>query len=355
MVIFQINIINSNHHFMVKKSEKKAPKKPSKGKKRTASKSASDFELNKTFYDTVEQHTVFKTEKRVAKIFGARNKKTGEELVSIKFKSKTPYGWNYNRGVNLFSALHIDRLIQALRSAAKKLGWRVVDEAGDIEKLKKQLRAKEEAIITLEEENEEERAAHSKLMQKFRLLQEKELRSRQKEFQKDVQDLKTLLGNTDNIPEDQLQEFLFDHPWLFGTEYISSEPQKMRGAHSRFDFYLERFNKTNDIIEIKLISDPIVKKDGAISAKVIQAVDQLIGYMESATAAAHSTVISKEEGITELRPRGIVIIGGDNSPDAIEKLRAWNYQFAHITIFTYFDILEKAQATLKYVSERSEE
>ena len=33
-------------------------------------------------------------------------------------------------------------------------------------------------------------------------------------------------------------------------------------------------------------------------------------------AAAHSAVISKEEGIQELRPRGIVIIGSDDSEDS---------------------------------------
>ena len=46
-------------------------------------------------------------------------------------------------------------------------------------------------------------------------------------------------------------------------------------------FYLERFNKTNDIVEIKPASDAIVNKDESLSAKVSQAVDQPIEYMES--------------------------------------------------------------------------
>ena len=146
------------------------------------------------------------------------------------------------------------------------------------------------------------------------------------------------------------RNLLYNHSWFFGTEYINAEPQKLRGAHSKFDFYLERFNKTKDIVEIKLLSDQIINKDKSISAKVIQAVDQLIDYMESSMAAAHSAVISKEEGIQELRPRGIVIIGSDDSEDSKEKLHRWNYQLAHITILTYKDILEKAESVLKHIN-----
>ena len=59
--------------------------------------------------------------------------------------------------------------------------------------------------------------------------------------------------------EDELQEFLYNHPWLFGTEYVNAEPQKLRGAHSKYDFYLERFNKTNDIVEIKISKYPLIR------------------------------------------------------------------------------------------------
>ena len=71
--------------------------------------------------------------------------------------------------------------------------------------------------------------------------------------------------------------------------------------------------------------------------------------MESSVAAAHSRVISKEEGNQELRPRGIVIIGRDASADSKEKLQMWNYQLAHIAILTYVDILERAETTLKHI------
>jgi hypothetical protein len=72
--------------------------------------------------------------------------------------------------------------------------------------------------------------------------------------------------------------------------------------------------------------------------------------MESSMAAAHSRVISEEEGIRELRPRGIVIIGGDSSQPAREKLQMWNYQLAHISVWTYHDVIEKAETVLKHLA-----
>ena len=146
-----------------------------------------------------------------------------------------------------------------------------------------------------------------------------------------------------------MQDFLYKNCWLFGTEYINAEPQKMRGAHSRFDFYLERFNKTNDIVEIKLISDSIINQDDTISAKVIQAVDQLIEYMESTIAVAHSVPLSEEEEIKELRPRGIIIIGNDTSKNAIQKIHKWNYQLSRIQILTYSDVLKKGKTIIKNI------
>ena len=185
----------------------------------------------------------------------------------------------------------------------------------------------------------------------FREKQEEILHSRVEEFQSDVNALEALLHPSTGITiaEQDLQNFLYEHSWLFGTEYVNASPQVLRGAHSRFDFYLERFNKTNDIIEIKLPSDPIINKDGTITARVVQAVDQLIDYMESSQAAAHSSVISEEEGIKELRPRGVVIIGTDKSAEAKKKLHKWNYQLAHITVLNYEDVLDRANSVLKHL------
>lgn len=313
-----------------------------------------NFHLNPEHYDELADETVYSEEHRVGKVFGVKNK--------AKQLSKEPYisaqsqyefgGWKPNRGFNIHSHNHIQNFIVAIKNIAKRIGWKFKDD--DIEAIKVKLQEQENMIIQLQNASMDVRQEHEVLMKKYLEQKDKLMKSRIGEFKQTVADLKQKITDADSkkIPESELQEFLYAHAWLFGTEYVSVQPQKLRGAHSKFDFYLERFNKTNDIVEIKLLSDQIINQDGSINANVIQAVDQLIEYLESSIAAAHSTVISEEEGIKELRPRGIVVIGRDSCKEAKSKLHKWNYRLNHIQILTYYDVLERAEAVLKHIEKQ---
>ena len=315
-----------------------------------------DFHLDSEHYEELGDETVYSEEHRVGKIFGVRNKSTklsNEPYISAQ--SQYEFGkWMPNRGFNIHSPSHMPRLILALKTIAKKLGWKFKVHEENIEAIKTQLQEKESLIIDLQRANLETRKEHEELLKAYLEQKNKLMRSRIEEFKKTINELRKKIQDADtkSIKECELQEFLYINAWLFGTEYISAQPQKLRGAHSKFDFYLERFNKTNDIIEIKLLSEPIVNQDEGVSAKVIQAVDQLIEYLESATAAAHSTVISEEEGIKELRPRGIVVIGKDQDKKARDKLEKWNYRLSHIQIMTYYDVLKRAEAVVKNIEKQ---
>ena len=267
-----------------------------------------------------------------------------------------PWGWQHNLGFSIRRPNYLDKLIISLKKIAARIGWKLNDPTPkNIQKIKEQIGEQQKMILDLERANEEVRANFELSIKELLKKQKQILEENSQDYLIKIRELGEKIADVKNkeIPEADLQKFLYENPWMFGAEYISSEPQKLRGAHSIFDFYLERYNKTKDIVEIKLLSDNIINRDNSICAKVIQAVDQLIGYMESSQAAAHSTVISEEEEIKELRPRGIIIIGKDNSPKAITKLRQWNYQFAHIKILTYQDILNKANALAKHLEMNS--
>jgi hypothetical protein len=334
-------------------------KKEEKKSGRRAKRKSGDFHLNETHYEQLAEHKIFESETRIAKVFGVREKKHGAEFINIKSRSFRPtyrpkfhWDWKFNFGVSLYDALHVNSLIRGLRLLVGKLGWQRVEGTEDIEGLKSLLRDKEETILNLERESEVARADHERLITRLQDQQMQLLKANQKYFEEDLNGFKQLIESTQTgkVSESTLQEFLYNHSWLFGTEYVNAEPQKLRGAHSRFDFYLERFNRTNDIVEIKLLSDPIVNKDDTITAKVTQAIDQIIRYIEGSIAAAHSTVISEEEGMFELRPRGIIIIGNDSSKIARDKLQMWNYQLAHISVWTYNDVSAKGDAILKHLT-----
>lgn len=313
--------------------------------------------LNPEFYKELESEEIYSDEKRLAKVFGAKKKSNNEKFIRTISESKRPYGWRKNYGVDLFDSLHLDKLINALKKIARKFGWKFKDIEEDFSKLKEGIRQQQEIISNLNKANEDAKINYEILLKKYKEQEEKEVLSREVEFNEAINDLRNKIQQVENqkISENDLQEFLYKNNWMFGTEYISSEPQKMRGAKSRFDFYLERFNKTNDIVEIKLLSDKIINQDGSISAKVIQAVDQLIDYLEKTISVAHSVPESEEEGIRELRPRGILIIGKDNSTEAKKKIYKWNYQLGHIHIYTYQDILEKAEALMANITKKKNE
>lgn len=321
-------------------------------KKKKSRKLTKNIELNKLYYDELGSEDIYSGGVRGAKVFAAKEKRTGELSIRALSKSKRPYGWKENLGFSIFNVLHLNKFISALRKFANKLGWQIPDEADrDMEKTKQKIRDQQELIANLQKDNKEAKVSYEKLLDAFEKQKEKLLRSRIDEFKVTVKELKQKIedAKSKKIPESELQQFLHDNTWLLGTDYINAEPQKMRGTHSIFDFYLERFNKTKDIVEIKLLSDRIINTDGSISAKVIQAVDQIIEYLESSIAAAHSLVISQEEGISELRPKGVVIIGNETSKEATEKLCKWNYRLTHIKILTYSDIVKKAEAVLSHI------
>ncbi len=316
-------------------------------------KNPEEFKPDENYYDTLAEDVVYFEKNRIGKIFGVNEKGKDKKYIRLLTKSKRPYGWRYSHGFNIYDLLQINKLFAVLRSIANKIGW-TVSYTSDIEKIKQQLRENEEAIVLLEKQNVATRNEHEMLLKRYHEQKKKLMKSRIDEFNQTIKEFEQKINRAEKqiIPESELQDVLYTHSWLLGTEYISAEPQKMRGAHSKFDFYLERFNKTKDIVEIKLISDSIINKDGSISAKVIQAVDQLIEYLESSVAAAHSSVISKEEGINELRPRGTVIIGKDQDEKAIEKLHKWSHQLSHIEIMTYYDVLERAKSVIKHIEKQ---
>ena len=343
---------------MVKNVSKKAKKESSSNKanKKTKKKTTSEIKLNEKYYKELCSEEIYSEETRVGKIFGTQKKDTGERFIQLKGKSKMPWGWQHNLGFSIRRPNYLDKLIISLKKIAARIGWKLNDPTPkNIQKIKEQIGEQQKMILDLERANEEVRANFELSIKELLKKQKQILEENSQDYLIKIRELGEKIADVKNkeIPEADLQKFLYENPWMFGAEYISSEPQKLRGAHSIFDFYLERYNKTKDIVEIKLLSDNIINRDNSICAKVIQAVDQLIGYMESSQAAAHSTVISEEEEIKELRPRGIIIIGKDNSPKAITKLRQWNYQFAHIKILTYQDILNKANALAKHLEMNS--
>ncbi len=134
-----------------------------------------DFHLNPEHYAELADETVYSEEHKVGKVFGVKNKsKDLSDDPYISMRSQYKFGkWTPHRGFNLHSMFHIDKLFNALRKVAKKIGWKITDTE-DIDSIRKELREKEEIILSLESRNKSVREEHELLMKKYN--EQKELK-----------------------------------------------------------------------------------------------------------------------------------------------------------------------------------
>lgn len=305
-----------------------------------------DFPLN--YYDALDEETVFQHDGKRGKAFSIEE----DGMIRLKEGYENGDDVTTKKGFNLYSTLHVDKLFNSLRSLAQTLGWDI-KESEEVEELKAEVQEQNKTIENLRETKKQQEEALKQLKRK----NAEDLIERIEEFENDVEQFREKLEKSreKEIDEEDLQEFLKERPWIFGHEYTNSEPQKEAGSMDKFDFYLEKYNGTNDVIEIKKVSDPILKSDGELRAKVVQAVDQCIEYLSTTKEISHSTSRSRKEEIEELRPHGKIIIGNDASEEAKRKIDKWNYELSHIDIFTYEKLLKRAGTTLESFREVKEQ
>lgn len=143
--------------------------------------------------------------------------------------------------------------------------------------------------------------------------------------------------------EGQLQKFLSERPWLLGLEYENSQPQKI-GASERYDFYVEKYDGFADIIEIKKVSEELFDKEGKITKKFSDAIQQLIQYIDNALYFGNDKRLSQHMKFNFLKPKGILIIG---RTDERERLINLQYYFHNIEILSYQDVLLRGKNIVK--------
>jgi hypothetical protein len=248
----------------------------------------------------------------------------------------------------------IGKFIEILIKFARKFSWpvRSVEKSEEkIKKLEKQLddaiRQKtdlEEAIKTLGNQIE----SYKKELEIYR---QQIIRSNIEVFKRDVEEFENLLKRYESqqINEETIQEFLTKKRWIFGPEYHNVEPKKPAGSKSKFDFYLEDYKGKGTIVELKLPSDSIFSKNEeyGLSPKCAESLGQLIRYIETTIAIAHSKEMSRIEKITETKPLGFLIIGRTKDEREIKRLETLNFYFHRsIEILSYDMLLKRAKVFL---------
>jgi hypothetical protein len=179
-----------------------------------------------------------------------------------------------------------------------------------------------------------------------------------------------LLGDA-TTTETQMQQFIEQHLWLLGLDYIAIRPRRS-GPSGAMDFLLERFDGFHDLLELKSPQDPVVKapdsKDGvapaphaySLSPDLSQALAQALVYRDRLTRHAHAA--EELSGLPNPRhPRLIVVIGRlDALPEHRRlALLELNRSLHRVEVVPYDVLGKRAQAMLDtveaYILDRHED
>ncbi len=88
-----------------------------------------------------------------------------------------------------------------------------------------------------------------------------------------------------------MQNWLFNHTWIFGPNYIDVTKEVINREGDKIDFLLQRYDTFYDIIELKLPISSLFQGEGnntpnedisrtfQISSEVKNAISQVIGYL----------------------------------------------------------------------------
>ena len=170
------------------------------------------------------------------------------------------------------------------------------------------------------------------------------------EHQRVYERLKTLVEDP-STPEAQLQRFLGEHPWAFGSEYSQLVDRRTWTRDDRLDFMLRRtVDNYLEIIEIKTpFLDALFRHDMSHdsyypSAALSQVVGQVMRYIEEVDRQRDA--IAVKDGWDPLKIRARVIIGRDGPGEQQRALRNLNGHLHRIEVITFDQLLRIARRVL---------
>ncbi|USN45757.1 MAG: DUF4263 domain-containing protein [Candidatus Woesearchaeota archaeon] len=255
---------------------------------------------------------------------------------------------------------HLQIVEDLLEKAKKVAGW---DSESLDEDLKKTITQKDE-LKKLKQKNQKQKESYKKTVDKL-MLELSDLRNEQLTINLEIfkEDLKVFKKLLDNPKEDEkkIQEWLFQHPWVFGPNYLENSKEEITRTGDRIDFLLERYDTYFDIIELKLPShdlflkksnkDKDISREYTMGAKVKDAISQLIGYLETYELDKTSKYWDSNSKISIHKPKGILVIGRTTKENS-RSLKTLNSYLHNIEILTYDDIINVGNNFIKIIQNR---
>lgn len=162
--------------------------------------------------------------------------------------------------------------------------------------------------------------------------------------------LKSLVAAPDTTEQD-LQQHLNAHPWMFGSEYSELLPRRTWTRDDRLDYMLRRTSDNYlEIVEIKTpFPDALFVYDRSHdsyypSSKLSPVIGQVTRYIEEVERTRDS--ILAKDSVDTLKIRARAIIGRDHSPNEQAALRNLNAHLHRIEILTFDQLIRVAERVL---------
>lgn len=280
-----------------------------------------------------------------------KSKKDGHFILRLR---------KYGNRFNINSKKHLAYIKKLLDEGSKELNWYEELDDKEIKELIKKNKDFKELKQKTKKQIKHQKEVIDELLSQVGKLREEKFKIHLEEFRKEIKNFKSLLKKESK--EKELQNWLYEHPWVFGPTYVDNSKEEINREGDKIDFLMQRYDTFYDIFELKLSSCKLfigknknntpqqdISRTYPMSADVKDAISQVIEYLEE--YELDKTNISWKKGISIHKPKAIVVLGRSNNEEK-RALRTLNSYLNNIEIITYDDIVEKANNFIKLIENR---
>lgn len=168
------------------------------------------------------------------------------------------------------------------------------------------------------------------------------------------------LINNSTTTETDTHEFIIEHPWLLGSDYIATRHEQPI-SRGRVDCFLEKFDGHHDLMELKSPNHRIVMSNSEdatassptqfrLSPELSNAIAQVNRYLF--ILDRDNQFLANEYGIQNAKhPKAFILIGknSDCSQSETEVLQQLNKSLHRIEVLPFDTLILKCDAMLRYL------
>ena len=176
-------------------------------------------------------------------------------------------------------------------------------------------------------------------------------------YQKSVEELRRRLESDKRFDEtrgrDSWQRWIYGNSWLLGATHLEPIDRQRVGMRDVPDFVFPTLDGFIDIVEIKRPDRQAIREDSSRpnvciwTADATQAIGQVTKYKQQVDL--HQLELTKDLGVTALKPRGFVLIGTEDgwTNRMREGFRLLNSTMIDIEVITYDELLRRGQRIIE--------